>query len=148
MMKFKTNSEISDIHIGLVSRTLPKSEWTHAAHFAAAISMLADPREDPFTSLPDIIRKYNLATGVENTETEGYHHTITLASLLAAEHILTNAPNDMDLFEVTNRLIESEYGTSDWILGYWTRTVLFAPKARRIWVPPNIKPLPFPMREF
>lgn len=142
-MRFKTNSEISDIRIGLVSRTLPKPAWTHAAHFAAAMSLLADPNEDPFMTLPNIIRSYNEATGVENTDTDGYHHTITLASLYAAEHILNSSPSNAELFEVTNRLLDSKYGTSDWVIEYWAKPVLFSPEARGEWVPPNLKPLPF-----
>lgn len=129
--------------MGLVSQTLPKSAWTHAAHFAAALSMLADPNEDPFTALPNIIRNYNEATGVENTDTSGYHHTITLASLYAAEHILNSSPSNTELFEVTNRLLVSKYGASDWIFEYWTKSVLFSPEARREWVSPNLRPLPF-----
>jgi len=145
IMRLKTDTEITNIHAGLVARTLPKPEWTHAAHFAAAISMLADPNEDPFTSLPKIIRNYNLATGVENTDTSGYHHTITLASLGAAKHHLNNAPRHMALFEVTNSLLASEYGAADWILNHWTKAVIFSPEARRKWVPPDIHPLPFPI---
>lgn len=142
-MRFTTNIEIENIRNGLVTQTLPKPEWTHAAHFAAAISMLADPNLDPFISLPDIIRTYNLSTGVKNSDTEGYHHTITLASLFAAEHILKTPPRYLELFEVTNRVLDSEYGKSDWILNYWTKAVLFSPDARREWVAPDIKALPF-----
>lgn len=123
--------------------TLPKSDWTHAAHFAAALSMLADPNEDPFTSLPMIIRQYNESTGVENTNASGYHHSITMASLLAAKHILAEVPQHTPLYDVTNRLLESEYGQSDWVLDYWTQPILFSPKARRNWVAPDRQPLPF-----
>lgn len=107
--------------------------------------MLADPDENPFTSLPTIIRNYNEATGVENTDQGGYHHTITMASLLAAKHLLDRSPKHTALFEVTNKLLESEYGASDWILSHWTKPVLFSRKARREWVAPNLKPLPFPI---
>ena len=144
-MRFTTNTEIDDIRSKLITRTLPKPDWTHAAHFAAAISMLADPNENPFTSLPGIIREYNIATGVENTDTDGYHHTITLASLLAADHILDMSPNKFELFEITNRLLNSKYGKSDWVLEYWTKPVLFSVEARRAWMAPNLKPLPFPI---
>jgi len=106
--------------------------------------MLADPNEDPFTSLPSIIRKYNESTGVENTDTGGYHHSITMASLLAAKHILTEAPQHMPLYDITNRLLESDYGQSDWVLDYWTKPVLFSPKARCHWVAPDRQSLPFP----
>jgi len=142
-MRFNTNAEIKDIYAGLVTRTLPKAEWTHAAHFAAAISMLASPDKNPFETLPDIIRGYNVATGVENTDSSGYHQTITMASILAAEHVLETAPKNLERFELTNRLLLSEYGSPDWILDYWTKPVLFSPEARAVWVAPDKCPLPF-----
>ncbi|MEP4051259.1 MAG: hypothetical protein ABJN22_03335 [Litorimonas sp.] len=146
-MRFSTNTELTDITAALMACTLPKPKWTHAAHFTAAIVMLSNPDADPFSSLPDIIRNYNLATGVQNTDTEGYHHTITLASLLAARHVLETSPISMRIFEIANKLLDSEYGSSDWILKYWTKPVLFSPKARRVWVAPDIEPLPFSLSE-
>lgn len=146
-MRFSTDTELTDITAGLMACTLPKPKWTHAAHFAAAIVMLSNPNADPFSSLPDIIRNYNLATGVQNTDTEGYHHTITLASLLAARHVLETSPNSMKIFEIANKLLDSKYGSSDWNLEYWTKPVLFSPKARRVWVAPDIEPLPFSLSD-
>ncbi len=141
---FTSNTQLTEIYEVLVARTLLKSDWTHAAHFAVALSMLADPNEDPFTALPEIIRRYNEATGVENTDASGYHHSITMASLLAAKHILAGAPQHMALYDIANRLLDSEYGQSDWILSYWTKPVLFSVEARRDWVAPDRQPLPFP----
>ena len=42
-MGFKSNAEIARIYRGLIDQTLPKPDWTHAAHFAAACAMIADP---------------------------------------------------------------------------------------------------------
>jgi hypothetical protein len=36
-MPFSSESKIHRIGLGLVDLSLPKSEWTHAAHFAAAL---------------------------------------------------------------------------------------------------------------
>jgi hypothetical protein len=36
MFHFSTAAEIERIGLGVSDRSLPKSEWTHAAHFAAA----------------------------------------------------------------------------------------------------------------
>jgi len=51
-----------------VARTLPKSDWTHVAHFAAAIAILSDENYDAFKDMPVLIQFYNEATGVPNTE--------------------------------------------------------------------------------
>jgi hypothetical protein len=42
-----------------------------------------------------------------------------------------------------NALLASPLGKSDWLLGYWSRTLLFSVEAGRGWVEPDLKPLPF-----
>ncbi|HEX7884720.1 MAG TPA: hypothetical protein VF474_01970, partial [Phenylobacterium sp.] len=79
-----SDDDIARIGRGVADRTLPKPEWTHAAHFAAAFWLLTRPQGDAEAEMPGLIRAYNAATGVENTDTSGYHETITLASLRAA----------------------------------------------------------------
>ncbi len=84
MTHFSCDSEIDRVGRGLLDRSLPKAEWTHAGHFAAAIWVLRRPDMDAARDMPGLIRAYNEATGVHNTDSTGYHETITLASLRAA----------------------------------------------------------------
>jgi hypothetical protein len=49
----------------------------------------------------------------------------------------------MTLHEALESLLGSELGRSDWLLVYWSRPVLFSTIARRTWVEPDLKPLPF-----
>jgi len=142
-MGFKSDAEISFIYHGLIDQSLPKSDWTHAAHFAAACAIIADPARGAERDMPNIIKAYNLSTGVRNTDYDGYHHTITLASLGAARHYGTQ---DMQVFERVNAVMKSECGKSDWLLTYWSKTVLFSPMARHNWVPSDQKALIFPVR--
>lgn len=140
---FTTNDEIAAIGNGVLSRTLPKSDWTHAAHFATALWLMScHPETDVSRVMPEMIRTYNEATGVANTETSGYHETITQASIRAARAFLRDRPDDA-LFETCNALMASSLGKSDWILCYWSRSRLFSPEARRSWLEPDIQPLPF-----
>ena len=37
---FTCEDEITHLGEGLVARSLPKAEWTHAAHFAAALWLM------------------------------------------------------------------------------------------------------------
>lgn len=142
-MPYTSDTELARIATGLIDKTLPKPEWTHAAHFAAAIWFLsADPR-GTFASMPDVIRSYNEATGVANTTDSGYHETITIASLRAALEALRSSPADQPLFETLNSLLASPLGQSDWLFAHWSRERLFSPEARRSWVEPDLRPLPF-----
>ena len=142
MTPFTHDAEIERIGLGLIERTLPKSEWTHAGHFAAAFWLLRRPRFDVEREMPKLIRAYNEATGVANTDSGGYHEIITLASVRAARAWLATR-TDKTLHAALNELLASEYGRSDWLLAHWSRPVLFSVMARRAWIDPDLKPLPF-----
>ncbi len=105
--------------------------------FGAAAPDLDLPRV-----LPGFIRAYNDATGVANTDSAGYHETITQASLRAARDFLARHEG-LPLYAVCNALMRAPFGDKDWLLAYWTRETLFSVEARRHWVEPDIKPLPF-----
>jgi len=142
MTHFTSDAEIEHIGRGLLDCSLPKIEWSHAAHFAAAFWLLQRPHAPAVRDMPVLIRAYNVATSVPNTDSSGYHETITLGSLRVARAWLAKRPG-MALHEALSALLESEYGRSDWPLTYWSRSVLFSVAARRAWVEPDLRALPF-----
>jgi len=137
-----TDADIARIGLGVADRSLPKPEWTHAAHFAAALWLLTRPDTDAEAEMPGLIRAYNEATGVANTDSAGYHETITLASLRAARAWLAERPG-VPLSEVLAELLASPHGRSDWLLAHWSKDRLFSPAARRAWLDPDLQPLGF-----
>jgi hypothetical protein len=140
---FTCDQEIAAIGRGLLDRSLPKPAWTHAAHFAATLWILAcRPDLEASRDMPGLIRAYNEATGGVNSDTAGYHHTITLASIRAAQDFRARHA-EQPLFEVANRLLASRLGEPDWLLAYWSRPVLLSVQARRLWVEPDISALPY-----
>jgi hypothetical protein len=142
MTHFISDDDIDRIGSAVRERTLPKREWTHAAHFAAAFWILRRSNLNAMRDMPALIRAYNEATGVANTDTTGYHETITLASLRAADAWIAAHARE-PLHASLNGLLASDYGRSDWPLAFWSRELLFSVEARRRWVEPNLKPLPF-----
>lgn len=137
-----TDTDIARIGEGVIARTLPKPEWTHAAHFAAALWVLTRPHLDARRDMPGLIRAYNEATGTPNTDTSGYHETITQASLRGARAHLAARPG-ANLSHVLADVLAGPLGRSDWLLAYWTKDRLFSVEARRRWVEPDLRPLPF-----
>lgn len=137
-----TDHNIDRIAHGVIDRTLPKPEWTHAAHFAAALWMITHHCADAERLMPGLIRAYNEATNTPNTDTGGYHETITLASLRATRFMLATHP-DTALSGVLDALMAREFGKSGWLLAYWSSERLFSVEARRVWVEPDVQPLPF-----
>ena len=138
---FNSNDEIAAIACGLADRTLPKSAWTHAAHFASAL-WLFHAEVECFREMPGMIRAYNEATGVANTDTSGYHETITMASLRAASAFLREHPTRPP-FETCNAPLTSSLGESNWLLTYWSRPRLFSVEARRAWLDPDLAAFPY-----
>jgi hypothetical protein len=140
---FISDDEIAAIASGVLDLSLPKPSWTHRAHFATALWLLARrPDLDLPRVMPGFIRAYNEATGVANTDTGGYHETITQASLRGAKAFL-GCHASQSLYVVCNWLMLSPLGDKSWPLVYWTKDVLFSVEARRRWVEPDLGALPF-----
>lgn len=141
---FPEDADIARLFDGFANCTLPKSQWTHAAHFAVALWMIARwPELEPERVLPAMIRRFNESVGGVNSDTEGYHETITLASLRAARAAMSNAQPDTPVHQVHADLMLGALGHSDWHFAYWSEPVLMSVDARKGWVEPNRTPLPF-----
>jgi len=143
-MHYSNEAAIEHVALGVMAQTLPKREWTHAGHFAAALWLCRHRRDltGP-AAIRSLISRYNRATGTANTDAGGYHHTITLASMRAAAHSLAGWPEDAPLHQVHASLMASRHGDPDWLLAHWSRARLFGVHARRNWVEPDLAPLPF-----
>jgi len=136
------DTDIERIVHGVIARTLPKAEWTHAAHFSAALWIITQHGDDGARVMTGLIRAYNEATGTPNTDTSGYHETITLASLRAARSVL-QAHEGAALSRVLEALMASDFGKSGWPLVYWRKETLFSAEARRTWVEPDLQEFGF-----
>jgi hypothetical protein len=137
---FAREEELGVLALGFLDHSLPKECWTNDAHWAGSLWLLRH-RPDIVLErdLPDLIRAFNLAKGGENTDTAGYHETITQASI----HIIRLfAAHGASACATVNRLLASSYGRKDWFFDHWSKDVLMSPAARRAWVAPDVKALP------
>ncbi len=146
-MYFSSESDIHFIAEGMINKTLPKSQWTHAAHFAVAVWLLRNENYDAFAQMPDFIRNYNEASGTPNTDTDGYHETITMASLLATKSFVDSQPRHCSLHEIVNGILVSDLTDPSWLLQYWSRGCLFSVQACREWIEPDLAPLPYAAKQ-
>ena len=140
---FTTDTEIEHLGEGLLARSLPREEWTHEAHLAATTYLLTHRSDvDLDTELRGIIRRYNESVGGVNSDTEGYHETITRSFLHGVRLFLAEADRDAALHELVNALLRSPMGSRDWPLRFYSRERLFSVEARRNFVAPDIAALP------
>jgi len=127
---------------GLLAATLPRASWTHEAHLAATLCLVMErPDIDLDAELGGIIRRYNVAAGGENTDTAGYHETITRFYLEALRRFAAAAPAGERLVETVNRLLASPVGDRNYPLRYYSRERLFSVAARRAWLAPDLQEL-------
>ena len=140
---FRSDAEIEQIGEGLLARTLPREQWTHEAHLAATTYLLLRrPDIDLDKELPAIIRRYNESVGGVNSDTEGYHETITRAFLSGVRLFLSEADAGEPAHELVNELLLTPMGRRDWPLRFYSRERLFSVEARRGFVPPDVAAFP------
>lgn len=139
-----TDEEIERIATGFCARTLPKEKWTHMTHFSTALwLMLRRPNLVPERDMPGMIAAYNESVGGVNNDMSGYHETITQASLGAARAVLAGLADGVTPGEAFAALMRSPLADKNWLFDYWSRERLLSVEARRGWVEPDLKPLPW-----
>ena len=139
---FHDDAEIVRIGEGLLDRTLPRPDWTHEAHLATTTYLLTRrPDIDIDKELPGFIRAYNESVGGVNSDSEGYHETITRVFLHGVRLFLEGGAAP-PLHELVNELLLSPMGRRDWPLRFYSRERLFSVEARLNFIPPDLAALP------
>lgn len=139
---FTTDAEVVHIGEGLLACTLAKAEWTHEAHLAACLYLLAErPDVDVDAEIAGLISRFNESVGGVNDDEGGYHDTITRIYVVGVRLFLART-SETGLAARVNALLASPMGRRDWPLGFYSRELLFSVPARRGFVPPDRAPLP------
>lgn len=142
---FADDAAIRDIGERMLARTLPKAEWTHEAHLSTCAWLILErPDIVPERDLPDLIRRYNESVGGVNSDSEGYHETITQVMIRAVRAALTRSEG-RGLAGRVNALLLADEGRRDWPLRFYSRERLFSVEARRRWIDPDLLNLPPPV---
>ena len=140
---FASDAEIEHLGERFLARQLPKAEWTHEAHLATTTWLLLKrPDVDVDKELPALIRRYNESVGGVNSDSEGYHETITRVFLAGVRLFLSEANREEPLHELVNELLLSPMGRRDWPLRFYSRDRLLSVEARRNFVSPDMAALP------
>jgi len=140
---FLSDEAVAHVGEGLLARSLRREEWTHEAHLAATnYLILKHPEIDLDTELPGLIRRFNESVGGVNSDTEGYHDTITRAYLRGVRLFLEEADASRPMHDLVNELLVSPMGRRDWPLRFWSKDRLMSVEARRGFVPPDLAAMP------
>ena len=123
-------------------RTLPKSAWTHEAHLRVGLwHVLHFAPDEALARLRTGIRALNESHGTPNTDSGGYHETITRFYVCWIVSFLSQAGSDRPIDDLAHELVHAA-GDSQLPLQYYSRERLFSVQARQTWVEPDLQPLP------
>ena len=141
MTTFRTTGEILSLLRRFDDCTLPREEWTHAAHLTVALwHLLEYDWPEAVSRVRAGIQRYNAAHGIRTTPTGGYHETLTIFWLRRVRSFLETGRNEArSLVALANDLADS--ADKSLPLAYYTRERLFSTEARAAWVEPDLKPL-------
>jgi len=140
-MKNYTEEEVVSLIERFEKQQLPKDEWTHEAHLAVGVWYIKKYDFDQALEMVrNLIIKHNESVGTPNSETEGYHETITQFWLRNIIHFLSDKTFN-NVSEAINALINSPEGQNHHLFYHYSREVVFSSKARHNYVEPDIKPI-------
>ncbi len=118
---------------------MPKAQWTHAAHIftgACYVHMLGEAAA--IERMRDRVSAYNVAVGGQNTETSGYHETVTvfwiklLAQFRRKQPALARSP-------FATLAVEHFALQRDLLSRHYDFDVVASSEARRSWYPPTLQ---------
>lgn len=125
---------LENLVIAFLDRSLPKAEWTHEAHLRVGlwhVHKLGPPAA--MDALRDRIKAYNESVGGKNTDTEGYHETITQFYVFTIAGFLKEVDQTRPLADLAEELIHF-HGDRNLPLRYYTKERLFSKEARLSYV--------------
>jgi len=140
---FLLSEESIDRFLGaFFDHTLAKAEWTHSAHVTLAAALLYE--SEVASVLPRVRRaiwSYNEAVGTRNTDTSGYHETLTIFWLRVVEQKLFQLQAGSRLEGV--RGVVAAYGEERALHKlYYSTDMVNDTAARREWMEPDLLTLP------
>jgi hypothetical protein len=135
---FATDRQIESFISEFEACKLPKAQWTHEAHLLVGLWYLS--RHSPAEALDIVrarIRAHNESVGTANTDTSGYHETLTRLYLdgiaaLRARH------SELSFIDLLKQLLESPLANSAYPFAFYSKERLFSVKARHEWVAPDL----------
>jgi hypothetical protein len=117
--------------------TLPKQQWTHTAHSIVALwYCIKYPLPQAVQRIRNGIKAYNINIGGANTDTSGYHETITLFYMnTIAGYIVTTGLTELTDEQIT-LFLQQPFLETDYVWRHYTSDSLMSKEARRTWMPP------------
>ncbi|MDI3322219.1 hypothetical protein [Pinibacter soli] len=136
-MHYSSEQEIQHLVEQFNNKTLPKSEWTHAAHLTVGLWHVHNfALDEAICRMRSRIISYNLAIGTENTGDSGYHETLTIFWLTVLNHFL-KLQEGKSLLTLCNELLDSKLAVNSLPFFFYDRERILSTNARARFQEPN-----------
>ena len=137
MSIYKSDEEVFLLVRAFEERSLAKADWTHAAHLTVGLYYCLHASFGMAKNLMrDGIYWLNDAHGTPNTESSGYHETLTVFWMKTIDAFLAAGDRGKGLAALANELVADCDARLP--LKYYSRELLFSPAARAAYVAPDL----------
>jgi hypothetical protein len=127
------------------SGSMTRERFNHRAHLCVGLYHLSHPWLDDEAAgaqrVRDAILAFNDKVGAVQTETSGYHETITLFYVRIIRHFLFTRQPTEEFNALAEALLE-QWGDPKLPLQYWSKERLMSWEARLAWIDPDLRALP------
>jgi hypothetical protein len=117
---------------------LPKVEWTHAAHVAVGACYVVRHGAEALARIRQGIVRHNDAVGTPNTDSSGYHETLTRFWAETIAHLVTGLDDQWAAASLAVARFGEDRARHTRYYGF---DVVGNVSARRSWVPPDLRPI-------
>jgi hypothetical protein len=139
--RFECWEEIADLISEFERGALPHARWKHREHLTVAFWYLSRLGEAAAT---DRIRAgilfLNDCHGTPNTDTRGYHETLTRFWIGVVVKFLKESDAGRSELEMANQLIDEYAGRAGLWRDYYSFDLLKSVESRRRWIEPDMRP--------
>ena len=140
---FPDDATVRRLGEGFLACALPRAGWTHECHLSTCCWLILErPDIVPERDLPALIRRFNESVGGVNSDTEGYHETITQVYIRGVRAFLARMEPGLPLVENVNALLLAPEGKRGWPLRFYSAERLFSKEARLGWMEPDVAEVP------
>ena len=135
--QYFSEQQIQDLYEKFSQLTLPKEQWTHAAHLTVALYHLYHHSVDEAACfLRSGIITYNHSLGNQNTAESGYHECITIFWIKVIGSFVA-AHRELNLLDCCNAFLASRFAERDFPFQFYTKELLMSTAARAFWTEPD-----------
>jgi hypothetical protein len=136
---FESWDEVALLVSQFESSEVPQARWTHREHLTVAFWYVSRLEEGPaIDRMREGILFLNGCHGTPNTETRGYHETLTRFWIGIVAGFLKERGGERSGLELANELVESYAGRSGLWRDYYSFDLLKSVESRRRWIEPDV----------